>query len=132
MAQLPPADFTEIEIFRFDSGMYDNLTNSVADEYSEIVEILKAHQSRKISLEEKNKLLELYRNHDVRNDLRKYFYRPEWAQNNYLRISGSRDSISYHFAAGYYWNRPDEVKSNSKNITLNGGIGYKYMEKADI
>jgi TonB-dependent starch-binding outer membrane protein SusC len=126
LPQLTPQEFFEFENLRFDSGYYEDNLNSYNTALSNNIEVLAAHRNGKITKDVMTARLSMLQNHDVRNDLKKYFYRTGILHQQYINISKGNNKFGYNFSGGYNNEMANEINSNNETITLNGGITYKF------
>jgi hypothetical protein len=94
-----------------------------------------------ISASEADAAIKLLRNHDVRSDYEKYFYRAAFSQQHALNVSGGSEKLAYYISGGYdnnigelhqtyqRWNiRTDNVYRLNKNLQLSLGFTYTHIE----
>lgn len=125
------AERIEWERFLFENGYYSvaqsaTTFNGKAHPIPETVELLIANPD---DLEQK--LADL-KKHDVREDLKKYFYRSSLQQQHSFQMSGKEGQLNYAFSAGYDQNRTQLVAEGSNRITLRKATSYKINDKLKI
>lgn len=119
--QMSISDFVDVEKRLFEEGYYEFLYESYDNQnLSPVVEDLYSHRLGLIPDSELDSRLNAYRTTDVRNDLRKYLYRPSFNQQYALSINGGSSSYSYFFSLGYDQNQETRVAQSRDRITLNG------------
>ncbi|WP_057937902.1 SusC/RagA family TonB-linked outer membrane protein [Algoriphagus resistens] len=116
---LSVSDYIDIEQGLFASGYYNSTINNVSQPaYTPVVEILHRQQQGLISEAEANSTIAGYRQHDLRNDLNRYLYRPQLNQQYSIGVSGGLDSYRYRIALGYDGQRQNVVGNSSDRLTL--------------
>ncbi|WP_236979711.1 SusC/RagA family TonB-linked outer membrane protein [Membranihabitans maritimus] len=113
-------DYVEVEEILFNRSFYsgdENSNNKPA--LSPVVETLIAQRDEIIDNGVAESILDRYRNHDVREDLDRYYYRPTWQQQYSLALRGGGNRYRYSFSLGYDDNQSQIVGNGRKRITLN-------------
>lgn len=145
-AFLNSSDFIELEKFLFSKGHYDwdlstNDPSNPDSRYtplSPVVSILDKMKRGLIPSEDGNKLINDFKNKDIRTDLSKHFYRSSLNQQYSASLRGGSDKTTYYLSAGYDRNlenlagsRFNRITFNShsthsplKNLVLTAGINY--------
>ena len=102
ISQVSGSDYVLIEKFLFDNGYYNWMfTDSYHTAAPPAATLLHAAASGEITGEEAEAAIASMQQHDVRNDLKKYFYRNSLNQQYALNVSGKTEKTSYYFSAGY-------------------------------
>ena len=128
--QISSTDFIEVEKTLFNRGYYRNTELSpFRFPLSPVVETLIAERDGLISTAEKEAVLDAYRSHDVREDLRKYFYRPSLNQQYALDIRGGTENYNYAFSGGYDNNRENVTGNNNSRLTLNSKNNWSLLNR---
>lgn len=121
LPQMSISDFVGVEQRLFKEGYYEFLYDSYDNQpVSPVVEDLYSHKQGDISDSELVNRLNTYRNSDVREELRRYLYRPSLNQQYAVSISGGSPVYSYFFSLGYDQNQETRVAQSRDRITLNG------------
>lgn len=112
--------FLELEEDLFERGFYavrENNANRPA--LSPWIETLIAHRDGQISQSEKDRRRTQYAESDFREELNRYFYRPEVKSQHYIGLQGGDNSGRYAFSAGYDANQAHVIGNGDERITLN-------------
>lgn len=101
--QISTADFIDLEKFLFENNFYDNDLNNTLDRpiISPVVELLQKVREGKLEASEANKIIELYKNVDVRDDMQKHVYQNSLEQQHFLNLSAGNQFINYQLSFGY-------------------------------
>ncbi|MBL4677318.1 MAG: SusC/RagA family TonB-linked outer membrane protein, partial [Mucilaginibacter sp.] len=100
--RMSSADFVDLERQLFIKGFYaDDETAYNYVPISPVVELLIAQRDGKISAGDANRQISELAKHDVRDDLKKYWYRNAVSQQYALSLNGGSDKAAYFFSAGY-------------------------------
>lgn len=126
LPQLRPEEFSELENIRYDSAFYGYPLSPNGTSLSNNIETLDAFNNKKISVNQRDETMAILENHDVRDDLKKYFYRTGFSQQQYINISKGKDNFSYNFSGGFNREKANEVNTLNEQVTLSGSIGYKF------
>ena len=102
LSNINPADYVDLEEYLFNQGykVGDTLAYGMPA-FTPVYEILFRKQNGQLTGTEAEKLLDVYRNHDVRNDYNNLFYRKAVYQQYNLNLSGGGKAVAYNFTAGY-------------------------------
>jgi TonB-dependent SusC/RagA subfamily outer membrane receptor len=125
MPSLTSAESIEFETARFNAKYYENDLKNPSALLSPVVVILQQYRDGTISETEKNQMLENLKSQDVRNDLKKYFYRYAITNRHFVSISGGTTNANYYLSAGYDSERMSLVTANQKRFTSSAGIQLK-------
>lgn len=100
---LNSSDFVDVEKFLYDKGYYNNELNSSARPViSPVVDLLhKRKTATAQEQEEIDRMIDAYRQIDVRDEYTKYMYRPSFNQQYALSLSGGTQSMSWFSSIGY-------------------------------
>ncbi|WP_236979882.1 SusC/RagA family TonB-linked outer membrane protein [Membranihabitans maritimus] len=113
-------DYIEAEEILFDKGYYSSMENSSNQPVlSPVAETLIAQRNGLIDNTKAKSILDSYRNHDVREELNQYYYRPTWKQQYSLSLQGGTGRHRYAFSVGYDDNQAQIIGNGRKRITLN-------------
>lgn len=119
--ELNASDYIELERFFFSKGRFSNELASAEQYISPVVEIL----SKQTDPNEIERQLGLLKQHDVRNDLLKHFYRNALNQQYALSFDGGGAQNRYYFSVGYDDNNSDYVSDSNKRLSLNAHNTYR-------
>ncbi|MDR3716771.1 MAG: SusC/RagA family TonB-linked outer membrane protein [Puia sp.] len=113
-------DFINLEQQLYSAGFYTRQISSTRmPPISPVVMLLDSAAKGLVSQSYATNQINGYRNLDVRNDLSRYFYRPQGNQQYSLSLSGGTDKMNYLVSGGYDKNNAMKVGSNYQRITLN-------------
>jgi TonB-linked SusC/RagA family outer membrane protein len=115
---ISPGDFVDVETKFFDTGYYDARIAAGTEVLSPAVEILLKQRNGDISTSEAEQQLARLKDHDVRNDLKKYFYQTKVTQQYALNFSGGSEKSTYYLSLGYDNNRPNEVGNRDSRVSM--------------
>ena len=115
------SDYIELEKFLYKKGYYatDFLYPATYNPaVTPVINLLHEVDDGIVSASDANAQIEKMKNHDVRNDLNKYFYRPGISEEHALNISGDNQFVNYYVSAGWDHNLTELVGSKVDRITL--------------
>lgn len=119
LPKMSPAEVVDMEQLLFDQGYYESAaTRSSHPALSPAVETLIAERDGLINQEEAAQRLASYRQHDVRNDLAKYYYQSPVNQQYSLQVSGGSKGHRYMLTSGYDRNAENVVANDNERMTL--------------
>lgn len=122
---LKSEDQVEMEKYLFDKGFYRNMENSqLRTVLSPLVEILIKKRDGLLPAEEAEAAIQLLREHDVRTEIDKYFYRKSIEQRYGINLRGGGTHHHYFFSAGYDKDLNNLVGNQSNRLTLNAANTY--------
>ncbi len=137
--QISGSDFAYLESFFYNNGYYNAaFTSAYHTPVPPVANILYNADAGLITHSEATAAINSIKNHDVRNDLDKYFYRTAINQQYAFNVSGNTPYVNYYMSAGYddntpsltgqLYNRISLLSQNSfkpvKNMQVNVGINY--------
>ncbi len=127
-------DEIELEKLLFSKGYYDGVINNtiIRLPLSPVQEILLQQRNGQISMEEANHQISQLEKNDVRDDLKKYFYRAGVAQQHSVNVSGNTPNINYYFSAGWDYNDNTLRGVNLNRITLRSQNTFKVSNDLQI
>ncbi|SEN13561.1 TonB-linked outer membrane protein, SusC/RagA family [bacterium A37T11] len=115
--QIIPADLVDVEQFLYKQGYYNSaLTNTTS--YPVINPVAEILDNAGLSESEKQIQLDALKQHDLRNDLGKYFYQPSFKQQYDLSMRGGSDKQQYSLNAGFDKNQSAVVGNGYDRFTL--------------
>ncbi|MXV16077.1 SusC/RagA family TonB-linked outer membrane protein [Hufsiella ginkgonis] len=130
VSRMSSADFVDIEKLLFSRGYYTAMETAVAKTaLSPVVELLIARRDGKLSATEADRQIDLLKEHDVRSDLDKYFFRNTFRQQHALNISGGSEFQRYYISGGYDKNKETNIGNEYSRVTLNATNTYSLMNK---
>jgi TonB-linked SusC/RagA family outer membrane protein len=122
MPQPGSAEYIEMDSLRFAAGYYDGDLSSTYKLVSPDVQILADFRSGAITEQKKIDELKQLRATDVRNQIKKYFYRPGLITRNTFSIRGGSRSLNYYLSAAYENNQQVQAGNRQKKTMLTGGL----------
>lgn len=97
-----PSDVIDIEQFLFDQGYYTaNENDRARPALPPVVEILIKQRDGEIDEADAQRMIDSYRNKDVRNDMIDYLYCNSTQQQYFLSVDGGGKSNSFYVGTGY-------------------------------
>lgn len=130
---ISPADFIEVERFLFDQGFYNAKENNRAKPaLPPVVEVLIAQRDGKITAEEAEHQIDLYKSQDVRDDILKYFYRNSIQQQYYLNLRGGSKTNKFALGLGHDKSFALQKGRNTNRTTVRLENTYMPMERLEI
>jgi len=126
------SDVISLERKRFAGGYYDGGLGVSYPALSPIVEILALERVGSINLSEANRQIELYEQHDIRDDIKKYLLQTAMATQVALNISGGTPNYQYYGSIGYDRNRPNDINVSNDRITLSYNNTWKPVKGLQI
>lgn len=122
------ADYISVEKYLFSQGYYDyNLTDPSELSVTPVIELLNDERNGKITMQQANAQIGMLQNHDVRNDLRKYFFRKSVNQQYAINLRGGSDNNHYFFSIGYDNNLNTLVRNQNNRLTVNASNVYAFI-----
>jgi len=117
---ISPRDYIGLEKQLFDSGFYNSV---LADPTSSapitpVVTLLNDARNRPAMMATDNAMIDSLGAHDVRDDIRKYFYRNSFLHRHSLQISGSNNIADYYLSGGWDHSMPSLAGSQYDRFTF--------------
>jgi len=127
-SQISSPDFIGVEKFLFDQGFYDNEISNGYSAISPAVALMQQLREGGISQNVYDREIALLASYDVRDDLKKYFYRSSINQQLNVNISGGNDYQKYFISGGFDKNL-DNLSTNSfERVTINANNTYNLLK----
>ena len=132
--QMSVADYIQTERTLFDKGFYAFDEISVLHPpISPVVELLIAKRDGQITAEQADAQIATLMKQDVRNDYKKYFYRPSVNQQYSISINGGSEQQRYFLSTGYDKNIATLKGNDFSRFTLNAGNTFTLLkDKLDL
>lgn len=128
MPTMSSSDYIGVEEYLFNQGYYDGtLSDPNFPPASPVVEILNNQQNGNISASEAASQINALKNHDVRNDFSKYFYRTSVNQQHAINLSGGGANQRYYVSAGYDNDLNNLVGNQYKRTSVNANNTYSLI-----
>jgi TonB-dependent starch-binding outer membrane protein SusC len=127
-------DFINQERNLFNSGFYNaRITNAARLPVSPVVETLLAAREGRITEQEANARLNQFARQDSRAELSRYFYRPQFRQQNAVQVSGGGEKYRFNFSGGFDSNQEEIIGNENRRITINARQDWRLLNgKLDI
>jgi TonB-linked SusC/RagA family outer membrane protein len=117
---LNSSDFIEVEKSLFEQNYYSSMEADPSHPVlSPVVQLLIAERDGLISSAEAEKLIDTYRNQDVRRDFSKYLYRNSINQQYSFSMKGGGSTVSYYLSGGFDQNKANLVRNGLDRVTVN-------------
>lgn len=119
----------------------DSIYNELDDLYAysayfpaqtRVTELLLAVRSGKMEKEVAEREMAQLAQHDIRNDLQKYFLQPVLNQQYALNISGGTERMNYYGSIGYDRARPSQVRDLNERMTIRLDNSYKILDNLEL
>lgn len=122
--ELDPSDYIEFERFLFGKGRFIGEIASPESYISPVIEIL----STQTDQNQIDQQLSLLKQHDVRNDFLKYYYRNPLSQQYALSFDGGGKQNQYYFSVGYDHNNFDYISDSNDRLSLTAQNTYRLFK----
>ncbi|SEL23788.1 SusC/RagA family TonB-linked outer membrane protein [Parapedobacter koreensis] len=127
--QIAAADYIEIERFLYERGYYRGTLSNPYANVSPVVEALWLNEAGTVSDSQLSALLAEFSEYDVRDDMRRYLYRPSINQQYNLNVSGDNGKSAYIWSAGFD-NRQHSVNTSSdRRFTLRAAHDFHFFDR---
>ena len=129
--QMSPMDRIELDRFLFVKGRYEAAANpaDIGSRTAAIPEAVELLIENPADLEAK---LQNLGEHNVLEDLSRYFYRASTNQQHNLNISGRQDKIQYYMSGGYDRKLPNLVGETYNRISIRSTSTYHVNDRLSI
>jgi TonB-linked SusC/RagA family outer membrane protein len=123
--QINSSDYVDMEKLLFEKGYFNSTINSTSHlALTPVVDILNRERSGELTADEAEKMIDVYRNHDVRDDYEKYLYRDAVHQQYALNLNGGSRNLSYNISGGI---DKDISDLNAKNNRITASFENNYQ-----
>ena len=134
--QMNSSDYIDVEQMLFKQGVYNDYDDlyplfNYYPALPPVVEILLAERKGTITHSAAAEAISAYRNTDVRNDYKKYFYQNGLNQQYALNVTGGSKNINYIFSLGYD-NNEDVLGARYRRISLKFANNYQITPKLEL
>lgn len=131
------AEMVDINRRVFGDSIYNELDdlyayNAYFPAQTRVTELLLAVRSGKMEKEVAERELAQLAQHDIRNDLQKYFLQPVLNQQYALNISGGTERMNYYGSIGYDRVRPSQVRDLNERMTIRLDNSYKIFDNLEF
>lgn len=128
--QLTSSQFIDMEKFAFDHGQYDVFLRFIPYyKQSPVIDLLEKMRNNPEDKAALTEQLNALRKVDVRDDLKKYFYRNTVNQQHAINIQGGSTNDQYYFSAGYDKNIGSGIPTQNDRLTLNARNTYQLLNQ---
>jgi TonB-linked SusC/RagA family outer membrane protein len=108
LPQMASSDFVNVEQMLFENNFYDDrISAENKPALSPAVELLLSHRKGEISAGQLQLSLNQLKTQDIRNDFKKYIYRPSLNQQYAISLRGGAEKFNWIFSSGNDRNRDD-------------------------
>ncbi|HEY6082041.1 MAG TPA: SusC/RagA family TonB-linked outer membrane protein [Chitinophagaceae bacterium] len=129
MPAMSSADYSGVEKYLFSQGYYDGaLTDPNFPPVTPVVEILNDLRNGKITAPDATAQINALSQHDVRNDLLKYFYRTSLNQQYAINMSGGGTYNQYYVSTGYDKNLNNLAGNRYSRVSVNANNTYSLIQ----
>jgi TonB-linked SusC/RagA family outer membrane protein len=137
LRQISSADYIDLEKNLFSLGYYQADEDNNKQGYSfapftPVIILLQQQRDGLISTQDANAQIEAYKQYDVKNDLRKYFYQNAVNQQYAVNVSGKTDQANYYVSAGYDKGIANVLGQGSSRMTLRSQNTFQLTRKFSI
>lgn len=130
---LKSSDLIDLEKELFIKGFYaGKLADPGKPIISPVVALLEKARLGSINKDVASSKIEQMRNQEVRDDLKKYFYRNAINQQYAINITGGNDKNAYYLSAGYDNNRSVQKANDFNRITINLNNNFRVINNLNI
>jgi TonB-dependent starch-binding outer membrane protein SusC len=137
LPQMSTSDYIDVEEMLYSQGYFSSATGNGYSALTPLADILYRQDNGLLTPEAAAAQINAQRNHDMRNDYNKYFYRNAVSQQYALNLYGGSDKIAYLVSAGIDKNiseldsrynrlnvRAENTYQPFKNVQITAGITY--------
>lgn len=138
MPLMSPADEIGFEEFRFNRGdynVYDDsypATKSFQNPLPQVAELLLAVRAHKITQAQADAQIAAYSNHNVKDDIKKYFMQVPVSQQYAVNISGGSGTYKYYTSVGYDNNRLASIGDQNSRLSMNYNASYRPVKNLEL
>jgi len=122
--KISSSSYIELEKFLFEKGRYNNAINDGLTALTPGVELMLKARSGLITPIERDQQLAALAQHDVRDDMLKYYYQKSTKQQYALNITGGSENQQYYVSGGWDKNLAEAVGNGYNRISLNANNTY--------
>ncbi|MBT2563755.1 SusC/RagA family TonB-linked outer membrane protein [Pedobacter sp. ISL-68] len=129
--QMSVSDYIDVEQFLFDQGAYLSDYNSPA--HVGLSPVIEALYDPNLNTTQKKAVIDGFRQHDVRDDFNRYFYKTGINQQYSIQLAGGGEKYGWTASAGYDRNSSD-LGATFNRLNLRYGLNITLLKnlKADI
>ena len=126
-------DFINVEQALFAQGYYNSqLTDPTAPALSPVVDILNQEQNGLITADQAANSINALRNIDIRDELKRYFYRNSLSQQYAINLRGGGDNSNYYLGMGFDNNMANKTGNNGKRISISANYHFFPIKDLDF
>ncbi|MEC5143203.1 SusC/RagA family TonB-linked outer membrane protein [Chitinophaga sp. 212800010-3] len=127
-------DFIDMEMKLFKEGFYNSDINNTYNRppLSPVVEILQKEKTGLIGHGQAAEQIAALRQHDIRDDYRKYLYRTAVSQQHSVNLSGGTPGVHYFFSAGFDDQQNSLIRNGSQRITLRSENSFRLAKSLEM
>ena len=128
LPEMNSSDYIGVEQFLFSQGYFDGTISNGYSALSPVADILDQQRNGNISSDSANNAINQFKAHDLRNDLKKYYYQHAITQQYSVNLSGGTSNDHYYFSAGFDNNNASLVRNGYKRITIDANNTYSFWD----
>ena len=131
--RISAVDYIDLEQSLFSKGFYNNIETAAAKTaLSPVIELLILQRDGKISADEANRQIIIFKTQDIRDQQTKFLERKSTAAQLSLNVSGGSKTNTYYLSTGYDHNLANLVGNGYKRLTFNGQNTYQFSPKLEL
>lgn len=135
LKNMSSGDFIDVERMLFDKGFYNTALNSVNSRllvFSPVIQLLHQHSKGLVSMEEVEKQVNVFRNHDYRQEVMDNLYRHPLRQQYHLSYDLGRNKFTSRTALGYDNSYEQQVASRDQRLTVQTSNRYEFTDRLQL
>ncbi|ULT26848.1 SusC/RagA family TonB-linked outer membrane protein [Sphingobacterium sp. E70] len=135
LRNIASSDFIAVERMLFDKGFYNTALGSVNSRllvFSPVIQLLNQQSKGLLSMEEVERQINSFRNHDYRREVMDNLYRNPLRQQYHLSYDLGRNRFANRTALGYDNNTEQQMASSSKRFTLQTANRYDFTDRLQL
>ncbi len=125
MQHLSPEDYLEVEKVYYDSGYYKDALLADYALLSPVIDILHQYDNNKISIQEKDRRWNALAGYDIRNDIKRWYYRPGFIERYHVGMRKGTARLGYYGSMGYDKEKAAQVWTTFDRITSLNSLYFK-------
>lgn len=125
--QMSSSDFIDSEISLFKQGYYDKDINTPYKNISPVVHILSQVRLNELPKERADEVINSLRNHDVRNEIHRYFHRNKIQSQQQFRISAGSDKNKNILSVGYDRSLSESVSADNNRLSIRNNSQWNFF-----
>lgn len=133
-SSMNPNDIIDLERDLFSKGYYDSSISNTATYpvLSPVIDILLRHRNNEITSDQASNQIDALRNHDLRYELKKYYYRNTANQQYSLNITGGSEKQNFSLSIGYDKNKSSVVGNDFSRYVVSGSQTQRFGKTLEL